>query len=645
MRSFVISGLFSLALVAIIFVTTSLSQVDDTRQQRITGAFHAYLEKHSTAMLSVLHEFKKEVQAYKKTDPSGIRNLKNRFLELRNAYKKIEPFSSYYFLASERNFNGPVVPEIEDESEAHPQVEYPHGLQVMESYLWDDEPSQYIPKLVQEIELMDENLSALSIAFRTLTTDEVKFIESIQLQVIRIFTLGISQFDTPQSKNTIVELRTGFQSLIEILRDAYSTDINHALVKDVLKKLEGNLSYFKKISSPDDIDFLSCYQQQYMPLSKSLAKFRTEFVEKNYYPSSALRMNAQSVFQTDAFNRFFYNPRGTAPEFSGEAAELGRALFFDPVLSENNKRACASCHRPELAFADGMKTSNGFLEGEMLTRNAPTVINSALQRNYFYDMRADHLEGQIGHVLVNKKEMQSSFETAIKKLNSSEEYVAWFRRAFRGKEDTIISKTSIENAISEYERTLVSLDSKFDRNIRGEENSFSDDEKTGFNVYMNKGRCATCHYLPLFNNVVPPYYTRSEFEIIGTTKTGDLQHPELDPDKGRGGLYGTEIFMHAFKTPTLRNITLTAPYMHNGTFENLQQVIEFYNRGGGNGLGLDVPNQTLPADSLRLTEKEKKSLIAFFNTLTDTAKMTVKPPRLPKLPDPVLNKRKIGGEY
>ncbi|MCX6273755.1 MAG: hypothetical protein NTV09_00935 [Bacteroidetes bacterium] len=645
MRSFVIYVFYSVVLVAVVFVTASLSQNEATRQQRITSEFHTYLEKHSTAMLSVLRDFKKEVQANANTDPSAIRNLKNRFLELRNAYKKIEPFSCYYFLASERNFNGPVVPEIEDESEEHPQIEYPHGLQVMESYLWDDDPGQYMTKLIQEIELMDENLAALSIAFRTLPTDEVKFIESIQLQVIRIFTLGISQFDTPESKNVIVELRTGLQSLKEIIRDAYSPEMNNPLVKDVFKKLEGALSYFNKLNSPDDIDFLSCYREQYMPLSKSLAKLRTEFVEKNYYPSSALRMDAPSVFQTGAFNRFFYNPRGTDPEFSGEAAELGRALFFDPILSENNKRACASCHRPEMAFADGMITSHGFLEGEMLTRNAPTVINSALQRNYFFDMRADHLEGQIGHVLVNKKEMQSNFETAIKKLNSSEEYVAWFRRAFMGREDTVISKTSIENAISEYERTLVSLDSKFDRNIRGEENSFSADEKKGFNIFMNKGRCATCHYLPLFNSVVPPYYTRSEFEIIGTTKTGDLLHPELDPDKGRGGLYGTEIFMHAFKTPTLRNIALTAPYMHNGAFENLQQVIEFYNKGGGRGLGIDIPNQTLPADSLQLTEKEKKSLIAFFNTLTDTSNLTAKPPRLPELQERAMNKRKIGGEY
>ncbi|MEO8088233.1 MAG: cytochrome c peroxidase [Bacteroidota bacterium] len=645
MRSIIINGFYSILLILVVFIAASLSFADDTRKEKIQVAFHAYLEKHATEMLSVLHEFKNEVSSGSKMDSTGIPLLKNKFLELRSAYKKFEPFSCYYFIASERNFNGPVVSEIEDESEEHPKLELPHGLQVMESYLWDDQPALFSKQLVYEIELMDENLSALNIAFRTVPTDEARFIEALQLQVIRTFTLGISGFDTPESKSLIPETKVSILSMIEILKDAYKDDLTQPTVVSLMKQLNRSLAYFNSISSIEKIDFLSCYRDYYMPLSKALYQMRNQFVENNYFPPSALNFSSPSLFETDAFNRFFYNPRGTDPSFSADAAALGKALFYDPLLSENNKRACASCHQPERAFTDGMKTSNGFLEGEMLTRNAPTLINAALQRNYFYDMRADHLEGQIGHVLNNKKEMQSSFESAVAKLNSSPEYVFWFRRAFKGREDTLISKTSIENAISEYERTLVSLNSKFDRNIRGEEKSFSTEEKSGFNVFMNKGRCATCHYMPLFNNVVPPYFTRSEFEIIGTTKTHDLVHPEIDPDKGRGGLYGTEIFMRAFKTPTLRNISLTAPYMHNGNFENLEQVIEFYNKGGGAGLGIEVKNQTLSPDSLQLTAKEKKSLIAFLNTLTDTVHMTAKPVHLPELTDLSLDKRKIGGEY
>lgn len=631
-------------LAVVIFLAASFTNPSETRQEKLLRVFHTYLEKHSVDMLASLDTFNRAVSATQGRDSLQLQNLKSLFLDLRIAYKKLEPFSCYYFLASERNFNGPVVPEIEDESEPHPKIEWPHGLQQIEEYLYGDNVAHQKQKILDELALMHENLSAMRIAFQTLSTDEVKFIEAIQLQVIRTFTLGISQFDTPESKNSIGEAVVTFEKLLDIFSAVYQDDENK-YATGVLKELEHCRYFFSRLPAPDNMDFLDCFRNYYYPLSRALALFRKNAVENNYYPSSALQFSSPSVFQSDAFNRFFYNPRGTDPAFSSEAAALGKALFFDPVLSENNRRACASCHQPERAFTDGMKTSSGFLEGEMLTRNAPTLINAALQRNYFFDMRADHLEGQIGHVLSNKNEMQSSFEAAIQKLNTSAEYVAWFKKAFQGKEDTVISKTSIENAISEYERTLISLNSKLDRNIRGEEKTFTSEEREGFDVFMNKGRCATCHYLPLFNNVVPPQYTRSEFEVIGTTATADFTKPAPDRDPGRGGLYGTEIFMHAFKTPSLRNISLTAPYMHNGAFQTLEQVVDFYNKGGGAGLGLSIPNQTLPADSLQLTANEKKSLVLFLNTLTDTVHLTSKPVRLPNLEDAVMNKRKSGGEY
>jgi cytochrome c peroxidase len=463
--------------------------------------------------------------------------------------------------------------------------------------------------------------------------------------------MGITQFDTPECKSAVQETRVSIQTLIEILSTAYQKEISNAHIGDVLKQLNRSLSFFNKIKSPDEIDFLSCLRDYYVPLSKSFATARANFVEQiipenNFHPTSAIRFTNPSLFETNAFNTYFYNPRGTDFGFSKDAAELGRTLFFDPIMSDNNKRACASCHQPEHAFTDNAKTSVGFHEGEKVLRNAPTIINVALQRSYFFDMRADNLEGQIGHVLTNVKEMKSNFDSLISKLNSSPEYVEWFRRAFAGTEDTVITKHSIVNAIADYERKLVSLNSKFDKNVRGNERSFSKEEKKGFNIFMNKGRCATCHYLPLFNNMVPPLYTKGEWEIIGTTESPDTLQPKLDPDPGRGGVYGKKLFWNAFKTPTLRNISMTAPYMHNGAFNSLEEVIRFYDVGGGAGMHLDVPNQTLPADSLHLTEKEKKSLIAFLKTLSDTTNLTSAPTRLPAFPNSSsLSNRKVGGEY
>jgi cytochrome c peroxidase len=645
MKAFAAKLFFALLIFSFVFLATSLTPGEQSREEKVSAAFHDYFERHAIEMLDALHSFRDDIEAYTGIDSTPLVSARNKFHELRSTFKLIEPFSSYYFIASERNFNGPVVPEIEDEDDEHPKVEWPHGLQQMEDYLWNDNPLTTKQKLLSEIDLMNENLSSLKIAFKTVPTDEARFIEALQLQVIRTFMMGMAGFDTPKSGNAIGEATISLLALHEIIVAAYQEDSRNEYVRLVLESLDDAALFFSTTTSVNEIDFLSLYKNHYVTISKSFAEMRKNFLEKNYYPPSALRLEAPSVFQSDAFNRFFYNPRGTDPAFSTEAASLGKALFFDPILSENNKRACASCHRPEKAFTDGMKTSHGFLEGEMLTRNAPTLINAALQRNYFFDLRADHLEGQIGHVLTSKNEMQSSFESAVKKLRTSPQYVEWFRKAFKGKEDSVISKASIENAISEYERTLVTLNSKFDKNVRGDENTFTAEEKSGFNVFMNKGKCATCHYLPLFNNVVPPQYTLSEFEIIGTTSTPDIEKPVLDPDKGRGGLFGTEIFMHAFKTPTLRNIALTAPYMHNGAFTSLEQVVEFYNRGGGAGLGLNVPNQTLPSDSLHLSSPEKKALVAFLHTLTDTSNTTSKPAKLPSLKNALLDKRKVGGEY
>ncbi|MEO8763271.1 MAG: hypothetical protein ABI416_03250 [Ginsengibacter sp.] len=145
-----------------------------------------------------------------------------------------------------------------------------------------------------------------------------------------------------------------------------------------------------------------------------------------------------------------------------------------------------------------------------------------------------------------------------------------------------------------------------------------EEEKKGFNIYMGKARCATCHFVPLFNGVAPPYFSEAESEVLGVPATTDTLQPKPDPDEGKYNLYPVSIFKFAFKTPTLRNIALTAPYMHNGIYKTLDEVVDFYNKGGGSGLGIAPTNQTLPSTRLQLSEKGKKELIAFLHSLTDT---------------------------
>lgn len=152
--------------------------------------------------------------------------------------------------------------------------------------------------------------------------------------------------------------------------------------------------------------------------------------------------------------------------------------------------------------------------------------------------------------------------------------------------------------------------------MRGDRTALGAKEKKGFNLFAGKAGCATCHFLPLFNGLVPPRFNETESEVLGVPES--TQKPaRIDPDEGKFLFTRAPLHRYAFKTPTLRNIARTAPYMHNGVFATLEEVIDFYDRGGGAGLQLAIPHQTLPPDKLGLSRKEKEALLAFLHALTD----------------------------
>jgi cytochrome c peroxidase len=164
----------------------------------------------------------------------------------------------------------------------------------------------------------------------------------------------------------------------------------------------------------------------------------------------------------------------------------------------------------------------------------------------------------------------------------------------------------------------------------------------GFNLFMSRSQCATCHFAPLFNGVKPSYIG-SEFEVLGVPH--DTLYRKLDSDLGRAKVYPEIETKHAFRTGTLRNIAKTAPYMHNGVFTTLDQVLEFYNQGGGVGRGFELPNQTLSSDPLQLTSFDKSQLIAFMQSLTEAIPQQIAPRQLPLSKNKSLNLRKVGGTY
>jgi cytochrome c peroxidase len=219
-------------------------------------------------------------------------------------------------------------------------------------------------------------------------------------------------------------------------------------------------------------------------------------------------------------------------------------------------------------------------------------------------------------VLNNKKEMHGSAQASAEKIIKQKEYENMYAKAYpnaslSGAADNIC------NAIACFERTLIALNAKFDRHMNGVK-TLSADEINGFNLFMGKAKCGTCHFAPLFNGSKPPRYYFTESEVIGTPQNNVKQNAVIDTDEGRFAVTGLPMHKFAFKTPTLRNVALTAPYMHNGVFATLEQVVDFYNNGGGKGLKIDPPNQTLPFNRLNLSKKEKKDLVLFMRALTDT---------------------------
>jgi cytochrome c peroxidase len=199
-------------------------------------------------------------------------------------------------------------------------------------------------------------------------------------------------------------------------------------------------------------------------------------------------------------------------------------------------------------------------------------------------------------------------------------------------------------------RATKSFNSPVDQYLRGEISIIDEDVRKGFNLFMGKALCGTCHFAPTYSGLVPPSFTENESEVIGVPHDPFVRPLRLDPDLGRyeNGRARDHAphLKHSFKTPTVRNVALTAPYMHQGAYPTLASVVDFYNRGGGKGLGLTVPYQTLPFDQLNLNTQEQQALIRFMESLTDTTGLTQKPRTLPAFEhNTPWNNRTIGGEY
>ncbi|MFQ5724386.1 MAG: cytochrome-c peroxidase [Terriglobia bacterium] len=296
---------------------------------------------------------------------------------------------------------------------------------------------------------------------------------------------------------------------------------------------------------------------------------------------------------------------------------LGRRLYYDPILSVDNTIACSSCHHPEFGFADPKPFSAG-VGGKLGGRNAPTVINAAYFTTQFWDGRAPSLEKQAEGPVQNPVEMAHTLEGAVEKLQNHPDYPALFREAFGTDR---ITYEMAERAIASFERTVINANSPFDRWFYGgDETAVSAAAKRGFEVFRDpqKGNCAVCHTVG--ENFA--LFTDNKFHNLGVgvtyTTTGE---PEFS-DLGRYEVTKNEADKGAFKTPTLRSVALTAPYMHDGSLATLKDVIDFYVGGGNSNSNLDENIHAL----VDLTGQEREDLLAFLESLTGEFVYEVSPP-------------------
>ncbi|GAN33410.1 MAG: cytochrome-c peroxidase [Candidatus Brocadia sp. AMX2] len=283
-----------------------------------------------------------------------------------------------------------------------------------------------------------------------------------------------------------------------------------------------------------------------------------------------------------------YNPQTRAK------IDLGKKLYFDPRLSGNNWISCATCHNPSLGFADGLPRMLGGPTSKEGGRNSPTIINCAYNEFQFWDGRAATLEEQALGPIQNPNEMFETLDNVVRKLSGIPDYVTAFKEVF----GTGVTADGIAMAIAAFERTIVFANSPFDRYMQGDVNAMSESAKRGMELFNAKAECIKCHNGPNF--------TDNKFHNIGVPADGPLKE-----DLGRYSVTKNDADKGAFKTPTLRNITESAPYMHNGFFPTLFEVVQFYNGGGGRS-----ENKSPDIHALNLTGQEVNDLIEFMKALT-----------------------------
>ncbi|MDT3400992.1 cytochrome c peroxidase [Mucilaginibacter terrae] len=588
----------------IALLSFSVLESHDVGASRAVGLFRKDAGLFS-ASASELYEAVKAIDE----NSSTIVNAKEHLKACRFRYKALSYFTCYFFPSETNGFNAAAKMEVEE-----PELELvePMGLQQIEALLFDADVLSHKTELVAQTEALYTSAKGMPALLYQFKANDRQVLESVRIELIRMGALYITGYDAPLLKTGITETLISTDKINEVLLPYLQHGRNTG---DILKKqLNASIHYLSSHQDFNSFNRMEYLVKFLLPMQEQLGMF---IKQQNLELNTSAYLNYQS---RNMFDRRFLKAFNSVPGLQEQQlASLGKKLFFDMALSGNMKVSCATCHQPGKYFTDGIIKSPALIKDSILKRNTPTLLYAGRQHSQFWDGRSISVVDQVKDVVFNPLEMGSVMGQVVKRVKQNRTYRQSFRSLFPGKNSDRQLLDGIAVSIAAYIAKLEPMDSPFDKYINGNRTAMTTAQIKGFNLFMGKAQCATCHFVPYFNSLTPPFYDHSEMEILGTPGNDDLTHPVNDKDLGRFNLYQIRYYQQAFKTPTIRNAAKTAPYMHNGAFKTLQNVIDFYIKGGGKGIGLKTREQTLSSEPLNLTREESDQIIQFINSLTDAS--------------------------
>ncbi len=628
----------------LVFITSSFSlKTEDTPY---AGLYNNSINDFNKQLL-VLSD---KVKAISSFSEKNIGRINDEIEAARLKLKAIDFWLRYLEPIAYKKINGPL--QVEWENEVFEKFEKPYrregaGLTLAYQYLNGKHPAKdSLAKLIQSSIDAISTFKADSITTQLNTFDHFFLCNRLfLLNLAAIYTTG---FECPDSKSIIEELQAMLVGTKIIYTNYNQTFKATPLSNEYLELYDKTITFAAKqaidYAQFDHFGFLKDYINPLFAINQKL--INQYQVSSKSYNDYTLNNNSTSIF-----DKSLYTPQNTKGIYSlvedkeslQQIRAVGKLLFYDPILSGNNSRSCASCHKPTEYFTDtSFRASLQFDGQQHLPRNTPTLIDVIYNHLLMLDGKHISLQNQARDVITNPEEMGGNEKEVVSKVLSCKEYKNIFKQLLKlTPEEKDITLDHVISAITYYYSDYSKYYAPFDEAINGNK-TLGIEAIRGYNLFMGKAQCGTCHYVPQFNGVPPPYIG-SEFEILGVPE--DTNFSKLSEDKGRYYINPASETLSAFRTGSIRNAQYTKPYMHNGVFGSLNEVIDFYDAGGGIGKKLIVANQTLSSDSLKLTVSEKKEVLAFIHSLNENIHFEDKPQNLPVSSRKELNTRVVGGKY